>query len=140
MYVKRSESTCKPGSVSAPRAVLVIYLRLLSPVASIVLPSGSGGQPSCTGLHELSTSGMHSTHVAMRLVGSYPTFSPLPGGKASRRSFSSASASPRGLLPVRKRIALCCPDFPLFTSHPGGVTSDKPADSHSFPTKVIQYI
>ena len=51
------------------------------------------------GLHELSTSGVHSTYVAIRLVGSYPTFSPLP--KRFRRLFSSARASPRGLLPVR---------------------------------------
>lgn len=29
------------------------------------------------------------------------------------RSFSSALAEPFGPLPVRKRIALCCADFPL---------------------------
>ena len=38
-----------------------------------------------------------------------PPSHPYPYG----RLFSSASTSPRGLLPVRKRIALCCPDFPL---------------------------
>ncbi len=32
------------------------------------------------GLRELSTSGVHSTHVAMRLVSSYLAFSPLPPG------------------------------------------------------------
>lgn len=38
----------------------------------------SGGQPSSAGLRELSTSRLHSTHVAMRLVSSCLTFSPLP--------------------------------------------------------------
>ena len=30
------------------------------------------------GLHDLTTPKMHSPHIAIRLVGSYPTFSPLP--------------------------------------------------------------
>ena len=30
-----------------------------------------------------------------------------------RRLFSSVLLSPHGLLPVKKRNALCCPDFPL---------------------------
>lgn len=41
-------------------------------------PSGSGGQPSDAGLHDLTTSSAHSTRVTTNLVGSYPTFSPLP--------------------------------------------------------------
>ena len=73
-----------------PRRVPAIYLRRRSRGASIVLPSGSGGQPSLTltpsggrsrrvaGIRELSTSGVHSPHVTIRLVGSCPTFSPLP--------------------------------------------------------------
>ena len=88
--------------------------------ASIVLPSGSGGQPShprhysrdIAGIRELSTSGVHSTHVAIRLVGSCPTFSPLPFNE-ERRLFSSPLLNPHGLLAVNKWDALCCPDFPL---------------------------
>ena len=44
------------------------------------------------GIRELSTSGVHSTHVAIRLVGSCSTFSPLPT-KACGRLFSSALTS-----------------------------------------------
>ncbi len=74
----------------SPRRALAIYPGRSSRHASIVLPTSSGGPPSLThtpskgcsrcnaGLRELSASGVHSTHVAMRLVGSYPTFSPLP--------------------------------------------------------------
>ena len=36
------------------------------------------GCRNSAGIRELSTSGVHSTHVAIRLVGSCPTFSPLP--------------------------------------------------------------
>ena len=76
--------------LGAVAAALAIDLLRDSRHASIVLPSGSDGPPSLTltamggrsrcvaGLRELSASGVHSTHVAMRLVGSYPTFSPLP--------------------------------------------------------------
>ena len=51
------------------------------------------------------------------LVGSYPTFSPLPpprGGSAVSLSaaLSVAPPSPVMPLPVRKHGALCCPDFP----------------------------
>ena len=94
-------------------AALAIYLRRRSRAVSIVLPSGSDEQPSLAlatsrgrsrrfaGLRELSTSGVHSPHVTTRLVGPYPTFSPLPLPLRQRRFFSSARASPRGLLPVR---------------------------------------
>ena len=71
----------------------------------------SDGPPSVAGLHELSAPGVHGPHVAMRPVGSYPTFSPLPRLVAGRL-FSSALPDPRGPLPVKKRVALCCPDFP----------------------------
>ena len=53
---------------------------------------------------------MHSTDITISLVGSYPTFSPLP---VVWRLFSSALSDPHESLPVRKRNALCCPDFPL---------------------------
>ena len=77
----------------------------------------SDGPPSDVGLHELSASDVHSAHVAVRLVSSYLTFSPLPCPRArmaerNRRFFSSARVHPCGRLPIKKQIALCCPDFP----------------------------
>ena len=110
----------------------VIYLRWASPPTSIVLPSSacrqrqSDGPPSDAGLRGLSSSDVYSTTVASRLVSSYLTFSPLPPEWKTRhaglrgvrrRLFSSTRISPRGLLPVRKRNALCCPDFPLPYEH-----------------------
>ena len=71
------------------------------------------------GLHELSTPGVHSTDITAGLVSSCLTFSPLPlpgrGFPPFRfgRLFSSVLSGPCGPLPVRKRDALCCPDFPL---------------------------
>ena len=84
----KQKLTCKPGSVGS---VLVPYLsainldlpspaRLRDLAVTRVLPSGSGEQPSDAGIHELATSKAHSTCVTTGLVGSYPTFSPLPCG------------------------------------------------------------
>lgn len=60
--------------------MLVIYLRTVSPLPSIVLPSSSSGPPSLlvAGLHELSTPGVHSIDITADLVSSCLTFSPLP--------------------------------------------------------------
>ena len=44
--------------------------------------------PHNVGLHDLTTPKMHSPHVTMRLVGSYPTFSPLPGNLIRFRGIS----------------------------------------------------
>ena len=82
--IYKRQRTYKPGSVRIwsfkTRMPLAIYLLPTSPMASIVLPSSSDGQPSLlfAGLHELSTPGTHSISVTADLVGSYPTFSPLP--------------------------------------------------------------
>ena len=38
-------------------------------------------QDKFAGLHELSTPGVHSADITADLVGSYPTFSPLPHGR-----------------------------------------------------------
>ena len=115
MFINRKKQwPCKPGSVHGhfqyiipPSPSSVIYPLPVSPPASIVLPSGSDGQPSrsrfCSeniaGIRELSTSGVHSTHVTTRLVVSYSTFSPLPALR--RRLFSSALTNHHWLLPVR---------------------------------------
>ena len=105
------------------KKVLVIYLGVTSPQHSIVLPSDTPSlkvgrlrraalivsvymnfqRPMCT-----------ARYVTIRLVGSYPTFSPLPAlHRQSGRFFSSARIHPRERLPIKKRTALCCPDFPL---------------------------
>ena len=64
------------------RRVPVIYLLRGLRRGSSVLPSivsgDSGGQPSADGLHELAASRRHSPQIALRLVVSYTTFSPLP--------------------------------------------------------------
>ena len=54
---------------------------------------------------------MCTAHIVTKwLVVSYTRLLTLTG--RSRRLFSSALIKPRGLLLVRKRDALCCPDFP----------------------------
>ena len=114
-----------PRSAGVP----AIYPVPMSPSASIVLPSGSGGPPSqcVAGLHELSAPGMYSTSVTTGLVGSYSTFSPLPL-KNKWRLFSSTLIHPCERLPVKKQNALCCPDFPLaLRACAQGPAADRPA-------------
>lgn len=54
---------------------------------------------------------MCTAHIVTKwLVVSYTRLLTLTG--RSRRLFSSALIKPHGLLRVRKRDALCCPDFP----------------------------
>lgn len=106
----------------------VIYLRYVSPRSSIVLPSDtqrqshlrstapykvreSSEQLSNIGLRELSTSHLHGTHVAMRPVSSYLTFSPLPayaGGCFLLQTFALADDFPlrSGLLFVARTFLL----------------------------------
>ena len=80
--VKKSSRSVSRVLFSVPkRRVSVIYLRSLSPVSSSGLPSDVGRATLVNaGLHDLTTPKMHSPHIAIRLVGSYPTFSPLPPG------------------------------------------------------------
>ena len=122
---KRKQWDYKPGSVSLSSTVIrgrrrwclpFIYGVTLATSLSFYPPARTGRpfsplhDGSCSrcvaGLRELSTSGVHSTPVARRLVSSYLTFSPLPAVQIEmrnngRRLFSSAPASPRGLLSVR---------------------------------------
>ena len=120
---KKKQSACKPGSVprmkrsachlSTPCVTVRLYRSTLR-LGRAALSCGAG-------IRELSTSRMHGPDVAIRPVGSYPPSHPYrPCG---RRFFSSARSNPRGLLPVKKWNALCCPDFPL----PAEAGSGKPA-------------
>ena len=81
-HVIQKEKASEPVSrVLCPcERMLVIYLRTVSPLPSIVLPSSSSGPPSLlvAGLHELSTPGVHSIDITADLVSSCLTFSPLP--------------------------------------------------------------
>ena len=71
----------KPGSVSLRTGESVIYLLLPSPTGSSGPPSDVGRATLLNaGLHDLTTPKMHSPYITIRLVGSYPTFSPLPPG------------------------------------------------------------
>ena len=79
--------------------------------ALAVYPPTGASNSHNVGLHDLATPKTHGSYVAIRPVGSYPAFSPLPHGV--RRLFSSALLYPCGQLSVRKWDALCCPDFPL---------------------------
>ena len=78
--MKKSSRSISRVPFSASKCkVSVIYLHSLSPVSSSGLPSDVGRATLLNaGLHDLTTPKMHSTHIAIRLVGSYPTFSPLP--------------------------------------------------------------
>ena len=78
---KSSRSISRVPFSASKCKVSVIYLHSLSPVSSSGLPSDVGRATLLNaGLHDLTTPKMHSPHIAIRLVGSYPTFSPLPPG------------------------------------------------------------
>lgn len=79
----------------------------------------SDGPPSVAGLHELSASLHHGrpvTGIAGELLPHLLTLA-TPAQRLMRRSFSSGVARLRRQLPVRKRSALRCPDFPPVPKH-----------------------
>ena len=55
--------------------------------------------------------GRTAQDVTIRLVGSYPTFSPLPRLNGAV-VFFYVSPAVTDTLHINKRDALCCPDFP----------------------------
>ena len=127
---KKSQPGDKPGPVSAPGRGSACHLSARTVARTLhrstlrrsALRHTRAGNPRGVGLRELSAPDVYGPRVTTRPVGSYPTFSPLPGKiKACRlaelytltgRSFSSTLIHSREQLPVRKRDALCCPDFP----------------------------
>lgn len=115
-------------SLRVERRLSFIYDGRRRPPLSFYPPARTGRPLFCfAGLHELSTPGVHSIDITADLVSSCLTFSPLPLSTSQhfnvitfqrfnisgRRLFSSALTDPCGPLPVRKRDALRCPDFPL---------------------------
>ena len=89
----------------------VIYLCLLLPACYSGLPSGSGEQPSNTGIHDLATPGTHSSgchHPDWWAL--TPPSHPYLANEAV--VFFYVNPAVTDTLHINKRDALCCPDFP----------------------------
>ena len=104
---KEKTAVCKPGSVE--------FRHLSTPVVAgrLYQPTLRVGRATLKPrfIWSFNPWGLPSPASLRGVVSSYLAFSPLP---ASRRYlFCGTFRSPRGLLPVRKHGALCCPDFPL---------------------------
>ena len=96
------------------RGAATIYLGLMLPSASSILPDRRAGHPKAI-LFGLAAGGVCTAGPVTRTaVGSYPAISPLP--VASRRPiggmFSVALSIGSHRLAVSQHPALCCPDFP----------------------------
>lgn len=101
------------------RCLSFIYAARL-PAGWSSLPPGNGRAAlDCRYIWHCNTWDVRPPVSPSEPVGSYPTFSPLPYG---RRLFSVTYPRRRRRLPVRKHVALCCPDFPLGVKTP----SDRP--------------
>lgn len=90
----------KPSSVISRKKPFVIYLEHTSPYVSSNLPPDLGDEhPTYVGVFDLTTHDSYNIRVTPNLVGSYPTFSPLPtevGGYFLLRSFTLTSDFPLG--------------------------------------------
>ena len=89
----------------------VIYLCLLLPAGYSGLPSGSGEQPSNTGIHDLATPGTHSSgchHPDWWAL--TPPSHPYLANEAV--IFFYVNPAVTDTLHINKRDALRCPDFP----------------------------
>ena len=129
-FFQKCESAYKRGSV-----VPAIYLRLLLPGGSIVLPSDAkslrsylDGQPSVVGIHALSPSATHTaaiTGCGRELLPRVLTLTLLI--YIIWRLFSSALRHPRGYFPLGSGVSCGAPTFLLPCLL--GWTSDRPAGS-----------
>ena len=89
MKKEKKQSAYKPGSVPCLDKAPVIYLHLLSPISSSGLPSDIERATLIASVYmTLQLLRCTARHVTMRLVGSYPTFSPLPSNLIRIRRFS----------------------------------------------------
>ena len=113
IFLKKKQSGYKPGSVYSGWNMSVIYPHLPSPTSSIVLPSDglcSDGPPSLrryTRTFSLRCARLACRHTTGGLLPHLLTLT-----DRNRRLFSSALINPHGLLPIKKRSVLRCPDFP----------------------------
>ena len=107
--------------------ISVIYLRRQSPAASSNLPPDIGRaalERRCT--RSCNLRDVRPDDIAASAVGSYPAFSPLPGGMhPAGRSFSVTLPYPYGHQVVSLHGALRCPDFPP-PAEAGGDRADLP--------------
>ena len=100
---ERKQCSYKPSSVPYINKVSVIYLSDVSPRHFSGLPSDMERATLITSVYmTLQLLRRTARHVTMRLVGSYPTFSPLPQPRKAWRLFSSTLLYPHGQLSVRK--------------------------------------
>ena len=116
---KKHSRAYKPGSVpSLSRGLYHLSRPAVTRTArQQPTPRHRASNPTTAGIHGLATRETYwPERVATSAVGSYPAFSPLPS-RPGRRSFSVTLLSPREDLPVRKRGALRCPDFPPLPFH-----------------------
>lgn len=84
------------------------------------------GAPATPVYMNLQLPAMHSRAVTAALVGSCPAFSPLPAHvETTRQAVVFFCIAPRSrVLPIKKRNALRCPDFPPSSaSHDGNHTA-----------------
>lgn len=92
-----------------------IYPGLPSPTNSIVLPSNVlclDEPPSDTGIRELSAPDVYESTRHRATGGLLHRLLTLTPSRGTGRLFSSTLIYPYEQLLVRKRDALCCPDFP----------------------------
>ncbi len=125
----RSESANPVSRVlfSGRAGASVIYLRRRSPAASSNLPPGIGRATlNCRYTRSCNPRDVRPDDIAASAVGSYPAFSPLPGGMhPAGRSFSVTLPYPYGHQVVSLHGALRCPDFPP-PAEAGGDRADLP--------------
>ena len=134
MKLKKKQSVYKPGSVPYKNKVSVIYLRLLSPVGSSGLPSDVGRATLINaGLHDLTTPKMHSPHITIRLVGSYPTFSPLPFPERKGGYFLLHYSTLAGSFLLGSRMLCVARTFLLYTHVPA---TNRPTAFHCKGTQI----
>ena len=88
-----------------------------------VYPPARASSPQAPVYMTLQLPGRTAQDVAIRLVGSYPTFSPLPRLNEVVFFFYVTPAV-TDTLHINKRDALCCPDFP----HTPQGASDRPSN------------
>lgn len=125
-FIKRSKP-CKPGPVSLfvlNERISIIYLGLHLHTSSINLPitnpdkSGEDEQPSNFATYLVFQHTRFTVmHVTMQNCELLPhIFTLTPTSRSGIFSVALSVSYFHKSLPVRKRVALCCPDFP--PSHP----------------------
>ena len=109
---------CKPGSVLLHLCFRTHVVQRLSFICAYccqqtiaVYPPARASSPQAPVYMTLQLPGRTAQGVTTRLVGSYPTFSPLPH-RSEAVIFFYVNPAVTDTLHINKRDALCCPDFP----------------------------